>query len=146
MRTIVMLLAGALGALAQTKIAPDQIQAATAPGIRVMCSINGSTRWCVLDPAVFSAIAGVETPIVYRITAKVPASPSMQVDAFVASASDAVFTPTRTPAAPMLVFRNGLLQRIAVDYTVTGGAVKFTSPLSVADQAEYITLIYSYAP
>lgn len=78
------------------------------------------TTWVPIDPPV------VDTDVSY-------------VDRFTATAAQTVFTTSQTPTGELMVWRNGLLQRLTTDYTVSGSTVTLTTGATVGDA---ITLTY----
>lgn len=60
-------------------------------------------------------------------------------DYFTATAGQTAFTLSQTPTGGLMVFRNGLMQRLTTDYTVSGTTVTLTSGALVGDA---ITVIY----
>ena len=146
MKRLLLMLAPAV-ALAQSGLHPGQLKPPAVPAL-LACTTVGAALKCAfarLDPSVTvtADAQGVMTikangsgPPVVFVTGEVPAG---TVDGV-----NAVFTIAATPTAGSLeLFRNGMLLKLGLDYTLSGTQITFgPSPLSIPEAGAVLLANY----
>ena len=122
---------GTCSAQALTRISiPWQVLACAAPGTfgSVIFSPSAGGIVCQpLDPAAFKVSGGLLT-VIFPSSA-VPNYSDAETPAGTINGTNATFTlvAAPSPAASLLLLRNGLVQKSGVDYTLSGSTITFAS-------------------
>lgn len=140
MRLIVLALA--LSAFSQTRITPPQLKLANGSTPRLLALIEGKFQTVELGPGM--AIKATTNGFVISVTGiEVPVAPIAVNATKLTRAADGTYA----DALPgSLVFRNGVLQAVAVDYTLEGTTVIPTAPWDSTDSVTGVTVGYMIPP
>ncbi len=128
-------------ASAQTRIKPNQLNICGTTATAVLITGPGGLIQCIpLDNVTIKIVGGllVATPPISTIVFVDSVTPGGTVDGV-----NAAFTLTGAPnpAASLVVFRNGLRQKVGTDYTLAGTIITFLA-VSIPQTGDLILVDY----
>lgn len=116
-------------------VASDSIAIAAGGGDSIAFELAGSGVTANMTSQEAISAEAVEETIECNLT--VASKEEYQIEKFVATALQVLFTITITPRINSVwVFVNGVLQEVDVDYTLSGKNITFASGLSAGDKVE----------
>lgn len=117
---------------------------ANAPTVPYLVAFSSTAGWIpvIADPG-GSIVLDTSGGVAILKASGASVSQPVDVSDDLVMAGSATFTTSAIPRGIVRVYRNGLLQRVTADYTVSGasGALQ-TIGLSGATQGDYVTLAY----